>query len=62
MGDSTITIVQIDGGKVKVGVDAPPGVPVYRTELADKYGREAVIADCVERSNRRRKVKASGVA
>ncbi len=34
IGDSiVITVVRIQGEKVRLGVDAPPGVPVHREEV-----------------------------
>jgi carbon storage regulator len=35
-GGIRITIVAVDGGRVRVGIDAPPGVRVYREEVARK--------------------------
>jgi carbon storage regulator len=32
-GNITITVVGIDRGKVKLGIEAPPEVPVMRQEL-----------------------------
>jgi carbon storage regulator len=31
-----ITLVQIEGGKVRIGVSAPPEVTILRKELADR--------------------------
>jgi carbon storage regulator len=35
IGDITITVVEIRGGKVRLGIDAPKKVPVYRSEVYD---------------------------
>jgi carbon storage regulator CsrA len=35
VGDVTITIIDVIGGKVRVGVEAPPGVPIYRDDLSE---------------------------
>lgn len=29
-----ITVVDIDRGKIRLGVEAPPDVPIYRQEIA----------------------------
>jgi carbon storage regulator len=34
VGDVVITIIDVIGGKVRVGVEAPPGVPIYRDDLS----------------------------
>ena len=34
IGDTVcITVVDIDRGKVRLGIDAPKGLPIYREEL-----------------------------
>ena len=38
--DIVITVVQIDRGKVRLGIEAPRTVPVFRSELLDKEGEE----------------------
>jgi carbon storage regulator CsrA len=40
-GDIRITIVRIRGSHVRVGVDAPDSVPIFREELHDRAGRAA---------------------
>ena len=32
-GSITITVVEIDRGKIRLGIEAPRDVPVYRQEL-----------------------------
>lgn len=43
--DIVITVVEIDRGKVRVGIDAPKEVPIYRQELlgAKKAEREGPL-------------------
>ena len=40
--DIRITVVEIRGGKVRLGIEAPRDVPVHRKEVADviRRGRE----------------------
>ena len=44
-GDITITMVQVRGGNVKIGVEAPPHVLVMRNELV--LGPEGSTCDAV---------------
>lgn len=39
--DVTITVVDIDRGKVRLGVEAPRDVPIFRQELLAKENRDA---------------------
>ncbi|MCI0358151.1 MAG: carbon storage regulator [Planctomycetaceae bacterium] len=42
IGDNiVITIVDVRGDKVRVGIEAPPEVPVHRQEVADALKRSA---------------------
>lgn len=34
-GDIIVTVVRMEGGKVKLGFIAPPDVPVHRQEVQD---------------------------
>ncbi len=37
-----ITIVDIDRGKIRLGIEAPRDVPIFRQELLEKKGGDAV--------------------
>ena len=37
---ATITVVAIHGNRVRLGVTAPPGIPVHRTEVWARLGAE----------------------
>lgn len=47
--DVWITVVDIDGGKVRLGVEAPKSVPIYRQELLPRIAAEQAAA-AVEQS------------
>jgi len=38
--DITVTVVGIQGGKVRLGIIAPLAVPVHRSEVCDAIKRE----------------------
>lgn len=42
-GDVTIEVVDIRGDKVRLGVDAPREVPVYRKEVYDAIQRNKSV-------------------
>ncbi len=45
IGDNIeITVLDVRGGKVRLGIDAPTDVPVYRKELYDAIKREKTIS------------------
>lgn len=42
--DITITIVEVKGNSVRLGIEAPAGLRVYRKELYDKIKEENISA------------------
>ena len=42
----TITVVQVKGHKVRVGIDAPKEIPVVRGELNEFWGLETSDPPC----------------
>ncbi|MBF0456332.1 MAG: carbon storage regulator CsrA [Nitrospirae bacterium] len=45
LGDSiTITVVEIKGNKVRLGIEAPHGVRIYRNELYEKIRTENMLS------------------
>jgi carbon storage regulator len=51
-GDIVITVAKIEGGQVRVGIEAPAQIKVYREEVLDRSRREATraamaLAGCV---------------
>lgn len=44
-----ITIVDVRGDKVRLGIDAPASVPVHRQEIYDALKREMARNDAPER-------------
>ncbi len=49
--DVEITVVDIRGDKVRLGITAPPHIPVHRKEVYDAIKRENVEASAVDLSN-----------
>ena len=42
--DVIITVVEIKGGQVKLGVDAPKSIAIYRKELLEKIIKQNIAA------------------
>ncbi len=42
--DITITILEIKGNQVRLGVKAPPGIRIYRKELYEKIKKENILS------------------
>jgi carbon storage regulator len=40
--DITLTILGVNGGQVKIGVDAPRAVPVHREEIHKRIKRDRI--------------------
>ena len=51
--DVTITVVDIRGDKVRLGIDAPKDVPVHRQEVYDAIKRENRKASQISQSETR---------
>lgn len=42
--DITVTIVEINPTQIKIGIEAPPSMKIYRKELFDKIKSENILA------------------
>jgi carbon storage regulator len=51
LGDQiTVTLVKINGNIVRLGIDAPPEVPVMRQELANRAAAQSAPAGSAEQA------------
>ncbi len=41
-----LTVVHVQGQTVRIGIEAPPEVPIHRREVAERLEREAVAHGC----------------
>ncbi len=46
--DITITIVEIKGGSLRIGIDAPPELRIFRKELYEKIKKENLLSSVVQ--------------
>jgi len=46
----TVTVLAVQGDRVKIGVVAPPEVPVHRQEIHERIGGCSSVLDYAERS------------
>ncbi|MFN0092340.1 MAG: carbon storage regulator CsrA [Acidimicrobiales bacterium] len=49
--DVTVTIVEVRGDQVRVGISAPRGIAVHREEVVEHIGQQNRQASVVERSD-----------
>ena len=52
-GSSTVTVLTVEGGRIRLGIESPPQVRILRHELSARPGRsapEASAADAEPRS------------
>lgn len=48
IGDNIrVTVVSITGSKVRLGIEAPPEVPVHRKEVADQIRKQRVAVGVI---------------
>lgn len=46
--DVVVSVLEIRGSQVKIGIDAPLGISVHRGEIYERIQRENVLAAAVE--------------
>lgn len=49
--DIVLTVLEVDGDKVKLGIEAPRSVPVYRKEVYDAIVEENKLASEINSGN-----------
>lgn len=52
-GNVHITVVEIRGDKIRLGIVAPPEIPIHRDEVAEQIGKlpDLVVAGGIARGN-----------
>jgi carbon storage regulator len=58
--DVKITIVEVKGNHVKLGIDAPPSVKVHREEIYERIQQENRRAQALEAGNAHAPARTSG--
>ncbi|NOY77248.1 MAG: carbon storage regulator CsrA [Calditrichaeota bacterium] len=48
-----ITVIEVRGGQVKIGVEAPREIAVYRKELLEKIRKENVEAGKIQKKDKK---------
>ncbi len=51
-GDVVVTVLCIRGNRVRIGIEAPVGVPVHRKEICQRIWEEDVAVDVVQQTGR----------
>jgi carbon storage regulator len=49
-----VTILETHGGRIRLGIDAPHEVPVYREEIRERFGGQTTQKNLIARPNRSR--------
>jgi carbon storage regulator len=49
IGDIKVVIVDVDRDKVRIGIDAPSDVPIYRAEILTNDEAKARVGEVVQR-------------
>jgi carbon storage regulator len=49
IGDIKVVIVDVDRDKVRIGVDAPSDLPIYRAEILTNDEAKARVSEVVQR-------------